>query len=95
MDSLLREENIKWWENIGCIMYIVKVVFEIASAVLKFILNLFKASQRHCKLLRVLWACLVHPVKNKLVQRSNKYQLVKDFHIYQHAKHQLHNSILF
>ena len=22
------------------------------------------------------------------------YQLVKDFHVYQHAKHQLHNSIL-
>ena len=30
----------------------------------------------------------------KAIKNNTQYQLSKDFHIYQHARHQLHNSTL-
>ena len=52
-----------------------------------FILDFFlKMSEGHYKFTQVFWACLTKTIKNN--------HLVKGFHIYQHAKDQLHKSIL-
>ena len=88
MDSILRDKKDQWWENIGCII-IVRVVFEPASAVkslTSFLISVLRCHANFENLPRFYedaWSNIL----------KKYYQPVKDFHVYQHTKHQVHDSI--
>ena len=88
MDSILRDKKDQWWENIGRII-IVRVVFEPASAVKSLTSFLISILRCHANFENLPRFC--EDAWSNILKKY--YQPVKDFHVYQHTKHQVYDSI--